>query len=135
LVEALAGPCYRGWLVTRRLTGARDFWAVAQAEDFAADKASWLEAAAGTVRAMHQCGIDHFDLNLKNILLRREAGGARAYIIDFDKSRVFNGAVPRGRGERNLARLKRSIEKLDPAGRFVTVADWEDFLTAYREAG
>lgn len=134
LVETFAGPFYRGWLVTRRLADARDFWAVAQTENFAAEKASWLRAAARAVRAMHRCGIDHRDLNLKNILLRREADGALAYIIDFDKSRLFSGPVPPERTERNLARLQRSILKLDPVRRFITAPDWEFFLTAYREA-
>jgi Lipopolysaccharide kinase (Kdo/WaaP) family len=135
LVETFAGPFYRGWLVTRRLADARDFWALAQTEDFAAEKASWLRAAARAVRAMHRCGIHHRDLNLKNILLRREADGAVAYIIDFDRSRLFTGPVPPARAERSLARLNRSILKLDPARRFMTAADWEFFLTAYREAG
>jgi tRNA A-37 threonylcarbamoyl transferase component Bud32 len=135
LVEALAGPFYRGWIVTRRLADARDFWAVAQTEDFAGEKALCLEAAARAVRAMHRCGIDHRDLNLKNILLRREAGSARAYIIDFDKSRLFPGEVPRERAERNVARLRRSILKLDPERRFITGTDWDIFMTAYREAG
>jgi tRNA A-37 threonylcarbamoyl transferase component Bud32 len=136
LVERQGGPFYRGWLVTRRLEGARDMWAVAQAEDFAAgDRASSLEAAARAVRMMHRCGIDHRDLNLKNILLRREAGKARAYIIDFDKSRLFPGEVPRERAAKNLARLERSIRKLDPERRFVSPLDWEYFLKSYREVG
>lgn len=134
LVESLAGPFYRGCLVTRRLIDARDFWAVAQLDVFARDKAAWLEAAARAMRAMHRCGIDHRDLNLKNILLRCEADAAQAYIIDFDKSRLYSGEVPRERAEKNLARLHRSIAKLDPARRFITAADWEVFLTAYREA-
>ena len=136
LVVRLIGPVYRGWLVTRQLEGARDLWAVAQADNFvAAEKASCLEAAARAVRTMHRCGIDHSDLNLKNILLRREVGHWRAYIIDLDKSRLYSNAAPAARAEKNLARLERSIRKLDPERRFISPADWQLFLGFYREAG
>lgn len=136
LVEPLAGIFYRGWLVTRRLDGARDAWAIAQDEDIpAAERAVWLKAAAAAVCRMHRLGLDHRDLNLKNILLRREAGGWRGYIIDLDKARLFSDSVPSERVERNLTRLARSIRKLDPEERFISTRDWQLFLTSYREAG
>jgi tRNA A-37 threonylcarbamoyl transferase component Bud32 len=136
LVQRLIGPFYRGWLVTRQLKGARDLWAIAQAGGLlAADKASCLEAAARAVRAMHRCGLDHRDLNLKNILLRREAGRWTGYVIDLDQSRLLHGAVPADSAEKNLARLERSVRKLDPGRRFLSAADWEHFLRSYREAG
>jgi tRNA A-37 threonylcarbamoyl transferase component Bud32 len=126
---------YRGWLFTRILKDARDVWAVAQDKEATAAKDAWLRAAAESVRTMHRLGLEHDDLNLKNILVRREGGRWRGYIIDFDKSRLYTGEVPRERAERNVARLRRSILKLDPAQRFITGADWEFFVTAYREAG
>jgi 3-deoxy-D-manno-octulosonic acid kinase len=134
IVESVAGPVYRGWLVTRRLQGARDLWAAAQAEVPDAKRADW-EAAARAVRAMHRCGVDHRDLNLKNILVRSENGSARGYIIDFDKSRLYPGEVLPPRAKNNLDRLERSINKLDPGRRHITAADWDLFLRVYREAG
>jgi 3-deoxy-D-manno-octulosonic acid kinase len=132
IVESVAGPLYRGWLVTRRLEGARDLWEAAQAAASDAKRADW-EAAARAVRAMHRCGIDHRDLNLKNILVRSEDGKARGYIIDFDKSRLYAGEVPPPRAKNNLDRLERSINKLDRVRRHVFAADWELFLRVYRE--
>src|SRR5215467_10787145 len=53
VVEIMAGPFYRGWLVTRRLDDARDAWAAAQDEEISsAEKTAWLKAAAHAVRAM-----------------------------------------------------------------------------------
>ena len=133
IVESVAGPVYRGWLVTRRLEGARDLWDAARADALDAKREGW-EAAARAVRAMHRCGIDHRDLNLKNILLRLENGSARGFVIDFDKSRLHAGEVPSPRAKKNLDRLERSINKLDPGRRHITAADWELFLRVYREA-
>jgi tRNA A-37 threonylcarbamoyl transferase component Bud32 len=136
LIEPVAGILYRGWLVTRRIDGARDAWAVCQAGDIPSkEKALSLKAAALSVSLMHRLGVDHRDLNLKNILLRREADGWRGYVIDLDKARLFSGPVPRERAERNLARLARSVRKLDPGERFISADDWQLFLTSYREAG
>lgn len=134
LIEPVAGPVYRGWLVTRRLEGARDLWEAAQLDAPAARRAH-LEAAARAVRTMHRCGIIHGDLNLKNILVRPEGGTPRGYIIDFDKSRAYPGDVPLPRAQNNLERLERSINKLDPKRRHISTADWQHFLRAYNEDG
>jgi tRNA A-37 threonylcarbamoyl transferase component Bud32 len=134
IIEPVAGWVYRGWLVTRRLEGARDLWEAAQS-DAPAPKRAHLEAAARAVRAMHRCGIIHRDLNLKNILVRSEGGTARGYIIDFDKSRAYPGDISPLRAQNNLDRLERSLNKLDPERRHISAADWELFLRAYREDG
>ncbi|MGH7212086.1 MAG: lipopolysaccharide kinase InaA family protein, partial [Acetobacteraceae bacterium] len=44
------------------------------------------EQAKEAVRALHDAGIEHADLNLKNILIAADAGGAqvRALVIDLD---------------------------------------------------
>ena len=58
-----------------------------------------------TVRGFHDHGVDHSDLNVRNILL--DAQG-RVYLVDFDKGRL------RGEGswkQGNLQRLQRSLRK------------------------
>ena len=135
-VDKVFGPFYRGWLVTRELEGARDLWAVVQ-DDRLEDgsKESLLESAARTVRRMHRQGVYHGDLNLKNILVRREAGKLKSYIIDFDQARFFPGEVPAAKAQGNLARLLRSIAKLDPQRLYLSGSDWDRFVAFYREAG
>ena len=135
-VEKVWGPFYRGWLVTRELEGARDLWAALQSEHYAgADGNPLLRAVAQSVRRMHDQGVCHRDLNLKNIMVRREGNQITSYIIDFDKAKLFSRQVPAGRAERNLRRLLQSVCKLDPDRRHFPPAAWDFFLAFYREAG
>jgi len=131
-IDRLWGPFYRGWLVTRELEGARDLWAVLQERAFPA--ASLLAPVARAIRRMHRQGIYHGDLNLKNILIGSESGAPAIYVIDFDKAVFFPDGVPAAKAGRNLARLRRSIAKLDPEGRYLSAADWDRLVGFYREA-
>ncbi|MBI2472414.1 MAG: hypothetical protein HYV59_14430 [Planctomycetes bacterium] len=71
-----------------------------------------ISALVKLIRNMHDAGIYHADLHLKNILLK---GGSNeeftAYIIDLDKSVVLNKLDIHQR-MKNLLRLDRSLEKL-----------------------
>lgn len=135
-VERVCGPIYRGWLVTRELLGARDLWSVLQ-DDFldAGGKKALLESVARTLRRMHRRGVYHGDLNLKNILVRREADQFNSYIIDFDKARLFPGEVPAEMAQKNVARLHRSVGKLDPQRRYLSQSDWDLLIGRYRGHG
>lgn len=131
-VEPLGGPFYRGWLITRELTGARDLWETVSSSFVRGfDTAAILRAAADGVKRLHREGVYHRDLNLKNILVRRENSGLKGYIIDFDKAELFLGRLPDQIAERNLKRLRRSARKLDPLGRYISEAAWKDFLDRY----
>jgi tRNA A-37 threonylcarbamoyl transferase component Bud32 len=92
------------------------------------------EAAAivGTlVRKMHDVGIFHGDLNLKNIILQsNESGNISGYIIDFDKSSLHSPLSEKMR-VRNLLRLNRSAEKFKKQGLPITRSDVLRFLLAY----
>jgi 3-deoxy-D-manno-octulosonic acid kinase len=66
--------------------------------------ATWL-AIGRTIAAFHARGVDHQDLNLKNILWN----GQTVYLVDFDKCLI---KLPSKRWqETNLARLYRSLDK------------------------
>ena len=134
-----AGPFYRGDLVTEWVPGSRDLAAVlfgaAQLDGTwasggpggepvpvagEAEGAAALEAAGALVRCLHDRGVEHADLNLKNILIApgdpaadpRGAGaaGRRAWIIDLDRARVRGRVSPAGR-RRMLDRFDRSLRK------------------------
>lgn len=135
-VEPLGGPFYRGWFITRELTGARDLWETVSGSLIVGfDNRAVLRAAADGVKLLHREGVYHGDLNLKNILVRREAGGLKSYIIDFDKARLFLGRLPEPVAQSNLERLRRSARKLDPLGRYISDANWKVFLERYYETG
>jgi 3-deoxy-D-manno-octulosonic acid kinase len=135
-VKKAWGPFYRGWLVTRELRGAHDLWAALRSRLYVGeDERSLLRSVAQSLRRMHRRGVYHRDLNLKNILVRRERDGIRSYIIDFDKARLFSQEVPPKKAERNLNRLLRSVCKLDPDRRRFSPEDWDLFVRFYREPG
>jgi len=131
-IERIWGPLYRAWLITRELKGAMDLWAACEGGLFreVGGERVWRPVAE-TLRALHREGVYHRDLNLKNILVRVEVEGVKAYIIDFDKAKVFLGGVPKQLAERSLDRLLRSVRKLDPTRKFLTRNDWDLFVTWY----
>jgi serine/threonine protein kinase len=83
---------------------------------------------------MHRRGIYHRDLNLKNIMVRRDKDEITTYIIDFDKAKMFPGEVPPEKAQKNLRRLLRSICKLDPDRRHLSQRNWDQFVQFYTEA-
>jgi len=131
LVARGVGPWYRGWLVTREIEGARNLWG-ALLEGVDGDRKQALLRQVGySLRLMHASGIDHADLNLRNILVLDGALGPEIFIIDFDKARLFEGAVPAARARRNLRRLRRSVDKLDREHVRVRPQDWDVLVGAY----
>ena len=90
-----------------------------------------LKAAAVTISHMHREGVYHSDLYLKIILIRNTPADFEGYIIDFDKAKLFLGALPPPLIKNNLDRLLRSALKLDPERRYLSGASWQDFLSFY----
>ncbi|MFP4499509.1 MAG: lipopolysaccharide kinase InaA family protein [Candidatus Hydrogenedentota bacterium] len=96
-------PFYAGAMATQALS-ATELLEVLRAEP---GRAMGLLNAVGSVtRRMHDAGIYHGDLQVRNILCR----GADVYLIDFDKARHYK-AVPPVRRAMNLYRLRRSLER------------------------
>jgi tRNA A-37 threonylcarbamoyl transferase component Bud32 len=83
------------------------------------------------VRSMHEAGIFHGDLNLKNIILQTtDPQNTKGYLIDFDKSFIRSHLRETLR-IRNLLRLNRSTEKFKKQGLPITRTDTFRFLLAY----
>ena len=84
------------------------------------DTAPLFVRVGETIRAMHDSGVFHFDLNMNNILVDEDE---TVFIIDFDRARVQNVLGMNGRIA-NIRRLFRSGRKLSrlhgdaPAGWF-----------------
>lgn len=108
------GPFYKSKLISREIRNSTDLMELLLRYDkntFYAQKRDIISRVAHAIKEMHDAGIYHADLNLKNILLQT-AGRDKsvAYIIDLDKSKQFNELKPRSR-MKNLMRLDRSWEK------------------------
>lgn len=111
------GPFYTGDLITEYLPDATELAAVLFPETAAAARervrlspAASMEAAGRLVRLLHERGVVHPDLNLKNILIRPEEGGVEALVLDLDRARVTAHVSRRAR-RRMTSRFWRSARK------------------------
>lgn len=123
-----AGPFYRADLITLRLPGTRTL--AERLKHGALPRADW--AAMGRVIGdMHRLGVDHTDLNCRNILIDDQD---RIWLIDFDKCAR---RAPGPWAQANLDRLHRSLtkEKTKVADLAWAEADWQALLQGHAEAG
>lgn len=126
----ILSPWYRGDLVTGYLAGTRTLAETVRAGS--PDESAW-SAIGATIARFHGVGVDHADLNAHNVLLGDDGA---VYLIDFDRARLR--LRPRGRWtERNLARLRHSLDKLaaQESGFTFSEANWVALERAYRDAG
>ena len=117
-------------LLTREVPGARAAPEVFRALPRGAvrTRRRALRALARAVRAFHDAGGDHADLNARNLVLD-DAG--KGWVLDLDLGSQFPAPAPAPVRARNLARLARSWRKLDPEGRWVNARDALAFARAY----
>lgn len=126
IMERERSGWYRGYLITRYLSAATDLISYLNNEPEGKRRKAVIENAGKAVKKMHQAGIYHADLHLKNFLVE----GTRVYLIDFDKSEVLPRLKPSKR-MKNLKRLDRSAEKLKRLGLPLTRRDKGTFCRAY----
>jgi tRNA A-37 threonylcarbamoyl transferase component Bud32 len=113
LVQAGKLGFRRGALVTRMVEGGQDLLVYLRSEDGVrqlADprtKRALIRSTARQVRKMHDAGVCHADLHVKNLLL---APAGRIFILDLDRAKV-HGELGLSRRLANLIRLGRSLEK------------------------
>ncbi len=116
------GLSYRADLLTALIEDTRS---LARCLSTGVSRLQWWQIGQ-TLRAFHDEGIFHADLNAHNILI--DAEGA-VHLVDFDRGR--RRSLGRWRAQ-NLQRLKRSLEKLglgqDPSALH---AAWEALQTGY----
>lgn len=109
------GLFYKAKFISKEIDGAVDmveFLKKSSVEFIQTYKKPVIFALVKLIRNMHDAGIYHADLHLKNILLKKDSTGEfTAYIIDLDKSVVLNKLDIQQR-IKNLLRLDRSLEKL-----------------------
>ena len=142
-----SGIWYRGDLVTRHVPDSLDLAAVlfpggslqgpatsdgARSGDTTDRAEAAMEAAGRLFRQIHEAGIDHPDLNLKNILIRGTGPELEALVLDLDGARVGDGSPVGDRARRRMiARFWRSGRKWERA----TGSELGPALAAAFEAG
>ncbi len=111
-IQAVAALFYRGDVILREIPGARDLGALLKdppAPGLACNHL--IRAVARTVRRMHDAGLWHADLNLKNLLIEGGETAFAAYVIDLDRASLRKGPLGIEARARNLLRLGRSFLK------------------------
>jgi hypothetical protein len=110
IVNAGAGGLVRGAMAFEEIEPSED---LAQLVLRGAATRADLAATIDAVRAMHDRGVIHPDLNLGNVLLRpRGQGSPEAFLIDFDRATFTPGPLPFAARQAALRRLERSCAKL-----------------------
>ena len=99
------GRLYTADLITRSCRPARPLSDILKERSVSAEE--WC-AVGATIRQFHDCGVDHPDLNVANLLLDEE--NQHVVLLDFDKAK--QGKISRKRQTANLRRLRRSLDKL-----------------------
>jgi tRNA A-37 threonylcarbamoyl transferase component Bud32 len=118
MVEWVAPVMYRGFFLTRALSGMT-LWDFLRTDDDPYVRAHVFEEVRHAIDTMHRLGLFHADLNLHNLFITQSRESLAAIILDLDKARLFRRPVPARLCRRNFARLRRSVRKLDPEGRYL----------------
>jgi 3-deoxy-D-manno-octulosonic acid kinase len=124
---------YGGALVTAEIPGAITLFEALRVAPDGARRQTLATAAGRVVGCMHRAGVWHADLNLTNLLVGA-VGAPDVTVLDFDRARLTTGPLRSRARRRNLARLARSLRKLDPAGRVAAPEDVAAFHAAYAVA-
>jgi 3-deoxy-D-manno-octulosonic acid kinase len=128
LAQRRTGPLWECAFGTLRVPGETLLATLLRAPD-EGERADALRACAEAVRAFHDAGGRHADLNATNLIVARGAQGARAQLVDLDRATIA-APVPARRRAREIARLWRSLEKHARAKR-VVAQEREAFVAAY----
>jgi len=123
------GASYRGALLTRRIMPARplaEWLAPSKATEQPLEAVDWTRLGA-ELRTFFNAGMDHADLNARNILLHDET--AAAWVIDLDASRYDPSLPVDGRAQ--LDRLKRSLLKFWPESAASLEPCWRALLNGH----
>ncbi len=132
------GPLYRTFLFSKEISESKDLSVLFNGlrpkspQERLKKKNQVLKAIARSIFAMHNQGIYHADLHLKNILIRQNdvSDEPEVYIIDFDKARLKERLSPKEKID-NLLRFNRSLEKYKFQGGIVTRTDQVRILKEY----
>lgn len=131
VVRTVGAGAARGWLLTREIEGCEDLRGLLlrlPPGDFG--RAAALVAAGRAVRALHDAGVLHADLHVKNLLVHGESGAVT--ILDLDAAERLPGGLTREQRAVQILRLDRSFLKLAArSGAPVSRTDRRRLVRAY----
>ncbi len=102
---------FRAWLAVEEIPDTENLIERIQSRDPLV--APEIEAVIGLVRGMHDRGVEHRDLNLGNLLVRRRRPDEiETFVVDLDRARLRDRPLRWRERIRGLRRLERSTVKL-----------------------
>jgi len=104
------GPLHEQVIISRAIPGAQNLYEAAMEDAPWRRRRVILERSADLLRAMHDAGFLHADLNVSNLVVGEGAEGDRVFVVDLDRGR-FLARLRLAERLSNLARLLRSYEK------------------------
>ncbi|OPZ58197.1 MAG: 3-deoxy-D-manno-octulosonic acid kinase [Deltaproteobacteria bacterium ADurb.Bin510] len=113
-------PGYAIAVISRRLQDAVDL--LTYLKEPRPDAGQLLRLSGVLIRRMHEAGVLHADLHLKNILLDKNRA---PLIIDLDKSFIFPEPLSAAQRALNIRRFERSCRKWAGKGRCVLPENWQ----------
>ncbi len=126
---------YRGEIAREHIDQAVDLAALlfADIDRPSIERQAALDAAGRLLGRLHQVGLVHPDLNLRNILIETADAGLHAHILDLEKCRRVE-RVTADQRRRMLGRLRRSARRFEGrGGAAISASEWEVFDAAYAE--
>ncbi|MFA5795281.1 MAG: lipopolysaccharide kinase InaA family protein [Candidatus Brocadiia bacterium] len=129
ITKPVFGPLCQLWIITKEIDAPTLAEAIVSLgetdspEELLSRKTNLFKMVNASIKKLHQAGILHRDLHIRNILVNRD----KAYIIDFDGAKDLENQ----QSELNsLIRLNRSIAKFLGAAA-ITASDRFRFLKIY----
>jgi len=113
---------YRINVITRLVPGSTDL--LDYMETPHNDSLSIFKQSGVIIRKMHDAGVYHADLHIKNILTDKQGC---LWILDLDKARKFS-VIPSFVRINNLRRFVRSCRKWQASGRIILPDEWKNHL-------
>lgn len=127
-----AGGWYRADIVTRFLPGSTDLADRLFEDGDAEARRHAMDLAGRLIRAAHEAGVVHNDLNLRNILIAGTGAAERAWLLDLDRAVVMRDAAARFERNLMLRRFARSLRKFERTkGRTLRDGEREAFAAGY----
>jgi hypothetical protein len=132
---ASRGCFYRGEVAREEIQEATDLARfLFDAQRSGTQREEALHAAGMLVRRLHDRGVIHPDLNLRNFLVSHEGDALRTHIIDLEKCGRRSHLSQRER-QRMLRRVRHSARRFEERlGIALAAAEWEAFPCGYEEA-
>jgi tRNA A-37 threonylcarbamoyl transferase component Bud32 len=131
-----AGPLWSALIGTVEIEDGEELLGWMRRTRAPADRVAIARRVGEAIRRLHDAGIEHRDLQLRNILVRatpeRPADDPQIVVIDLDGA-SYHGSrgVPIARRAQNLGRLARSVIKLGLWGESIGPRERAAFLSGY----